>query len=1350
MARWIGPVLAALLFCFVGQKGVVAEYLGKLIGKLSELHHGVSGEVYAVDGRTLHIKDFTYDGQGPAAYFYASTNKAADKRGFRLRDENGSPEVIRRYRKEPVTLTLPEGKTLRDIKIFYLWCEDFDVNFGDVKIPKNFAYPRPQKIEPLKGIHGISSDNIVIVDAQTLLVPNLSYDGEAPDAKFWVGQGAKPSPQGIRVPDENGKEAPLRKYDRKTVVLTLPGDLTIFDIGHFGIWCEQFTVDFGHVQIPQGLNIPPSLKMLGISPQSKLNCEVLYDDLAFEVRWAVAGESIVLQLVAKLGDREYMSFGISGDNQKSVMVGGDVVVAWVDKDTLKGFAEDYYLDDKSQCSGPTGSCPDNRLNQQAVNNIRLLNAAAVNGYSIVTYQRPLVASDRFDRDVLTNGSQAIIWAVGPLNQRNEVSFHTKYLKGDKLLEFGRPARWNCPAPESADPTKKVATSAEEQTPLSTITATQEPVHVSTEEAIVATSPASRRTTVRRRGGGRPQAAEIDFGATKAPEAPQPTTPQLPRRRGPQRGSSTRDSVTAVKEVPTPTPVKTKRDAWEIPDIQCYEPEDGVFYAQMGPTGGKRGYPAITGHVGWGISWYINGLLIPVIHVVRGKTYTFVVEGGLDPEVSAKYHPFYITDDPVGGYAYKTPEERKAVKVFAGVRKAKDGTLIPTGTGRLCHWTQSGDLEADDYPSFGAYQRSLELKCDPGEPGVIQWTPDENTPDTVYYQCFTHRYLGWKIIVHDTCDGQAAASALQEVAVAPPADFQDKSDVDLEDSPSIQVETMVKANDISKEDHPAKSHAQSAVVSERPVIRPDPLPTEHVSTHGTQADPFFRWNRPLWQQTPKYFRPSTLLNETPESTNFHFDKIATTSSTTTTTTTTSTTTTTTTTPKPVDNVAMPSSALNETFLLPPPPKYMSRPPGYHKRPSMHYPVKLRQPSLNLAPRPNPNVPLKSKFSWSPPKLVFSNRPYQFEQPKYSSKPTFLPQKQVTTKAPAVEETKFRGQVHDVEISPQQPSTEREPEIQTAPSPSVLDITPVYVRPAFNTGFRPGSIKIESGFKPIISKDFQDRMDEDVDEPLVEPEGETGVIEVAGEEKFENKPIQVFEPMFVPSPTDKPIKPTKRKVVHKRPVVKEIPEYTKIVVKHTRSLPDPLEDQKAEAAERVESYYLPPANQRQKPMERISQPSNIDIEAPEELDIGSPPDIVVTYDGKRVSGQSLTAKVSDRTPIVDTKFSKASAFIRARPQFGKFRGELPPLNPEFINKNAPQLQSGSLSRDLDTPAVPSGSTRLSKVGSRSKRAAHHTPEHTSQQEEERKMNNTQKSSAWKVPSRLSISFAVLYILGYLCFA
>lgn len=43
------------------------------------------------------------------------------------------------------------------------------------------------------------------------------------------------------------------------------------------------------------------------------------------------------------------------------MVGGDVVVAWVDKENLKGYVEDYYLDAKSQCSGGRGSCPDEKI-----------------------------------------------------------------------------------------------------------------------------------------------------------------------------------------------------------------------------------------------------------------------------------------------------------------------------------------------------------------------------------------------------------------------------------------------------------------------------------------------------------------------------------------------------------------------------------------------------------------------------------------------------------------------------------------------------------------------------------------------------------------------------------------------------------------------------------------------------------------------------------------------------------------------------------------------------------------------------------------------------------------------------
>lgn len=60
-----------------------------------------------------------------------------------------------------------------------------------------------------------------------------------------------------------------------------------------------------------------------------------------------------------------MAFGISADRNHSAMIGADVVVAWVDKESGKGFAEDYYLDDYSQCSGKRGSCPDENISVTA-------------------------------------------------------------------------------------------------------------------------------------------------------------------------------------------------------------------------------------------------------------------------------------------------------------------------------------------------------------------------------------------------------------------------------------------------------------------------------------------------------------------------------------------------------------------------------------------------------------------------------------------------------------------------------------------------------------------------------------------------------------------------------------------------------------------------------------------------------------------------------------------------------------------------------------------------------------------------------------------------------------------------
>ncbi|KAK4337397.1 hypothetical protein RND71_043344 [Anisodus tanguticus] len=51
-----------------------------------------------------------------------------------------------------------------------------------------------------------------------------------------------------------------------------------------------------------------------------------------------------------------------------------------------------------------------------------------------------------------------------------------------------------------------------------------------------------------------------------------------------------------------------------------------------PGGPEKGYSSLTGNTQHspGLVWYINGLMSPILYVRRGVTYTFRVEGGLDP------------------------------------------------------------------------------------------------------------------------------------------------------------------------------------------------------------------------------------------------------------------------------------------------------------------------------------------------------------------------------------------------------------------------------------------------------------------------------------------------------------------------------------------------------------------------------------------------------------------------------------------------------------------------------------------------------------------------------------------------
>lgn len=125
-------LLLFLLFAF----GFIFSVSGQetFLGSLSQLSHGVSGEVYAVDDRTIRIRRLNYDGLAPDAYFWVGSTKKPGVTGTALTDEKGSRKPLKSYRNADVLLKLPAGKTLRDIKHIGLWCRKFQVDFGHVNL----------------------------------------------------------------------------------------------------------------------------------------------------------------------------------------------------------------------------------------------------------------------------------------------------------------------------------------------------------------------------------------------------------------------------------------------------------------------------------------------------------------------------------------------------------------------------------------------------------------------------------------------------------------------------------------------------------------------------------------------------------------------------------------------------------------------------------------------------------------------------------------------------------------------------------------------------------------------------------------------------------------------------------------------------------------------------------------------------------------------------------------------------------------------------------------------------------------------------------------------------------------
>ncbi|GFT85440.1 hypothetical protein TNCV_497871 [Trichonephila clavipes] len=170
---------------------------------------------------------------------------------------------------------------------------------------------------------------------------------------------------------------------------------------------------------------------------------MLNDNLGLQVRWFISGNDIVIHLVGNIEESEYMALGLSKDDTETKFDSADAAVTWLDKDG-KGHVVDYFLESPELCVDGHGMCPDD-VHEGSGNNFILTNANKFNKTTIITFKRHLKAEDKLhDQNIYTDGPQAVLWAVGSLEDGNLAGSPRLRTRGNLLLDFGRDPNWNCP------------------------------------------------------------------------------------------------------------------------------------------------------------------------------------------------------------------------------------------------------------------------------------------------------------------------------------------------------------------------------------------------------------------------------------------------------------------------------------------------------------------------------------------------------------------------------------------------------------------------------------------------------------------------------------------------------------------------------------------------------------------------------------------------------------------------------------------------------------------------------------------------------------------------------------------
>lgn len=617
-------------------------------------------------------------------------------------------------------------------------------------------------IGKLNSYHHQTSGDVYAVDQYTLLITGFSYDGNGADTFFWAGATNRPGPQGFIVPDEHGRTNVLGRYFNKDFTLTLPEKKKLTDIKWFAVYDLSSQNAFGDVYMAEEFE-PPSTQVIsqfskrshGVSsgPLQILDAKtIVIPDFTYNGAgkdtyfWVGVGPQPSTKGHKVPDEYGYLEpLRLYSKETTKIELPGDLTI--FDIDWLSVFDIQEKQNFGSVLIPDSPNVPPSLVKiipqKKALPNCIQLHKDLQVSWEIFGPQMTIQLAGRVAEDDYIafgqSGSNSKLQMLGS-------DITVAYVDGYRGFAEDYNITANSPCVKVLGQYKGVCKDA--------LVGGFDDNQMHTSERENGINIITYRRSLKSADPGDKDfnsdgVTQLVWAIGKLDSNKEPAFHDLyPRSQVTVEWGKPMHNcfsfTTSDKELDKP---------WDRPKI--IDKALRMYTATLGPAGGRRGYQGITGMPSSGLAWYINGLLIPEIWMKRGTTYAIRVFGGNNPHSAELYNPLIISDEPHGGIERRSEEANRHVRVLAGVQYSIRGQPRPTTVGPLCLARHNGvDRRLDDdFPNFRNFNKTLVVNCEPGEPAILEVTPNSTWPDIVYYNSYTHMNMGWKIHIVDTFNVQ---------------------------------------------------------------------------------------------------------------------------------------------------------------------------------------------------------------------------------------------------------------------------------------------------------------------------------------------------------------------------------------------------------------------------------------------------------------------------------------------------------------------------------------------------------------------------------------------------------------------